>query len=500
MNAIRSSSSSSIICKSVLLIIISYFTSITTCHPIEHDDSSTSSHYDSSRHLQKNVNNNNNNPRPIPPLVGVDTFTLPSLVDDDRSHGVVFDIRTSPSSQLLAITDIELYTFNNNDESLSNDGIGTIVDYQIYAKEGTWHDASLRDYSPVSSGNLTFNSENNVVDSIGDLQSQLLYSKHRISLDDNAIRLNGNDTLYSLYIGLSQRILPFQHPDEASSNTNNNKYIYQQGRDYIPLITTKHMTIYTGAATMIYPLSKLNHPVYYRKPRGFLGRIWYEWKDLCSLGSKTIVHWDECDTMYNGIGDQEREEEIAYGEVYYGGIASDATSVVTSVGDGSDENGSAGGGGDTSSSSSSSPSTDGNQVYLVITFGEAPQPQKNNNNNSNIMNEAAQSSFERVLMEFYSNQDVLAMNDVDLYSVEVWLQQFLSLETMIGGKRERDRQRRRLQAVSSPSSESTSNNLQEMVMFQVTLILTITHSALPHLITRELMVNTVRENVDDLFK
>ena len=381
-------------------------------------------------------------------------MSVPSLVDDDRSHGVVFDIRTSPSSQLLAITDIELYTFNNNDESLSNDGIGTIVDYQIYAKEGTWHDASLRDYSPVSSGNLTFNSENNVVDSIGDnlqSKSQLLYSKHRISLDDNVIRLNGNDTLYSLYIGLSQRILPFQHPDETSSNTN----IYQQGRDYIPLITTKHMTIYTGAAAMIYPLSKLNHPVYYRKPRGFLGRLWYEWKDLClGSNSKTIVSWDECDTMYNGIGDQEREEEIAYGEVYYGGIASDATS----VGDGSDENGSAGGGGDTSSSSSSSPSTDGNQVYLVITFGEAPQPQKNNNNNNgNIMNEAAQSSFERVLMEFYSNQDVLAMNDVDLYSVEVWLQQFLSLETMIGGKRERDR---RLQAVSSPSSESTSNNLK----------------------------------------
>ena len=57
-----------------------------------------------------------------------------------------------------------------------------------------------------------------------------------------------------------------------------------------------------------------------------------------------------------------------------------------------------------------------NEMYLVLTFNETL------GRNFGIMNDVAQLSFEWVVTEFYSNQDVLMlrMNDVDLYSVEIW--------------------------------------------------------------------------------
>jgi hypothetical protein len=77
------------------------------------------------------------------------------------------------------------------------------------------------------------------------------------------------------------------------------------------------------------------------------------------------------------------------------------------------------------------------------------------------------------LMDFYSDQEVLATNDVDLYSAKICLKQFVIPEY---------KERRELE----PSNTGTDASI---VQYQITTILTITHSALPQLITRDLLVD-----------
>ena len=366
------------------------------------------------------------------------------------------------------------------------------VNYMVYAKEGTWQEAvGVRDYSIIAMGNITLVPSVKTAVTDGDTTTSSSvtaagYTKHRLPLQTK-IRFNGNATRYAIYIGLSERVMLFQHTpsslllqekEEDGDTTTTKSYPYIEGMDYIPLITTQDFTLYYGSAVMIYPLSKANHPVYYRKPRGFVGRIWYD-RDACTPSG--VSYWSECKGLSSTMSDEERGEEIEYGDVYYGGLLLSSSSVVTGESDGK-MNG---------TTVSPAPSVDGQQVYIVITFGEAPE--------GRMMNEEAQSTFEEVLMDFYLNQDILAINDVDLYSVKVWLQRYVVPEVeerrllQQPSPNQRRRTTRRLQT-------NTIENAMTVLQYQVTTILTITHSALPHLITRDLLVTALRDNASPFFK
>ncbi|KAL7506967.1 hypothetical protein ACHAXN_006586 [Cyclotella atomus] len=395
--------------------------------------------------------------RPIPPFLGIDTLLSPTLIDDDRSHGTIFDIVTTPSSKSISITDIEFYTltseFGQDRASLN----GLMIDYQIYAKEGSWHDVTIKEFSPISLGNMTLDFNFTDVE-----ENNMGYSRHRIPLEDS-IRLNGNGTRYSLYVGLSERIMLFQNPARDITDADAN-IVYVEGMDYIPLVETKDMVLYYGGGVMVYPLSKANHAVYFRKPRGFVGRIWYE-RDACM---PSVVYWSECEGLSGGMSEDERIEEVEYGDTFYGGIASFGKENGGNAS--SSENSNA----EAAPTVSPAPSVFGEQVYLVITFGEAPM--------GKMMDLTAQSTFERVLKEFYQEQDVLAINDVDLYSVKVWLQQFVLPEW------------------AERALQGNSQRESAIVQYQITTILTITNSALPHLITRDLMLNALIDNQTPFFK
>jgi hypothetical protein len=89
------------------------------------------------------------------------------------------------------------------------------------------------------------------------------------------------------------------------------------------------------------------------------------------------------------------------------------------------------------------------------------------------------------LMDFYSDQVVLATNDVDLYSAKIiWLQQFVIPEYT---------EQRELE----PSNTGTDASI---VQYQITTILTIMHSALPQLITRDLLADALKDNTSPFFK
>ncbi|KAL3777780.1 hypothetical protein HJC23_008897 [Cyclotella cryptica] len=451
----------------------------------------------------KNPINQPSKPQEIlPDFLGLDTLLSSSRIDDDSSHGVIFDVETASDSTVLRITHVEFYSShsssnggdgapdgNESDESSALDGVAIVIDYQVYMKEGTWHDAeSEREYQLVSSGNMTLEqvdaSNNDIINNNNGSSSheesinELGYTRHRIPLTTK-IKLNGNGTRYSLYVGLSERVMLYQRPSANFGNTTSSTALTTESsddsQDYIPLLQTNDMTIYFGAATMIYPLSKANHPVFYRQPRGFVGRIWYE-RDACV---PSVIDWDECQRLKRPLSMEAMESVIEMGTVYYGGLDNDNSGdnapSVSSV-----------------PASSAMPTGDGNRVYLVITFGEAPL--------GSLMDASAQTSFEQVLFDFYTSQDELSENEVDLFSVKMWYQQFVI--------KERDnRQMRSSSSGHSPTSGLSyygetpkSGSGSSIAQYQATVIISIMHSSLPEVITRDLLENTLNDNMSSFLK
>lgn len=404
-----------------------------------------------------------NNPNgPLPPFLGLDTLLSTSSVDDDHSHGIVFDIQTAGDASALIITDLEFYSSSSsaeNDHGATNseffDRATEPISYQVYYKEGTWRDSrSVRDYRPLSVGNMTLDLDGSKDGNNNETNNG--YVKHRIPLTVK-LKLNGNGTRYSMYVGLSEKIMLYQQPPQVATEAS----VQSAEEDTIPLLKTKDFTIYAGGAIMIYPLSKANHPVYYRTPRGFVGRIWYE-RDACETD---VWDWEECGETKGAVGAAEREEIISRGRVYYGGLD--------------------GAGAPAASPSPNANDEDGKQVYLVITFGEAPK--------GKLMDESAQSSFERVVYDYYMKQEVLSENQVDLDSVKVWYQQYLVSDSRL-------LQNDNNEAMADLETALNTAQPATVAQYQVTVILSVIHSSLPELITRDLLENALKNDTSTLLK
>ncbi|KAL7520436.1 hypothetical protein ACHAWX_005163 [Stephanocyclus meneghinianus] len=426
-------------------------------------------------------------------FLGLDTLLSSSRIDDDFSNGVVFDVETASDSSVLRITHLEFYSSrihyadgdaDREESGASNaiDDVAVAVDYQVYTKEGTWLDAlGDREYQLLSTGTMTLhqtnlddNSNNNGSNNHNHKETLHNYTRHRIPLT-NKIKLNGNGTRYSLYFGLSERILLHQRPLAISDNATPTKENSDHTPDHIPLLQTNDMNIYYGAATMIYPLAKATHPVFYRETRGFVGRIWYE-RDACV---PSVTRWEECQKLKRPLSTEAMESVVEMGTVVYGGLKNE---------DGGGHKPSI----DIVPSSPDAPTNDSNVAYLVITFGEAPL--------GTLMDESAQTSFERVLFDYYASLDVLSENEVDLNFVKMWYQQFLIKEK--GNRQLRNSNNRNPQTfeLSEYDDSSISPPGASLARYQVTVIISIMHTLLPDVITHDLLQNALNDNTSSFLK
>ena len=99
-------------------------------------------------------------------------------------------------------------------------------------------------------------------------------------------------------------------------------------------------------------------------------------------------------------------------------------------------------------------------------------------------------------MELYKGQDLLELNEVELYGTRVWYQQVFVEE--IGGELDqRLLQDAPLSVITNtnPEGDDNATTIPSILSLKVTLLISILYSPLPQQITQELLQNLLTNNI-----
>lgn len=413
---------------------------------------------------------------PRPYFLGIDTILQDSYMDvSSKSYGHIFDIATTSTSPAIAIKSLEFYVNN----AISP---GENITYEVFTKEGSWHgyEGKFRSFRLVARGNMT-------IDSGG---------FHMIPIEKfKQIKMNGNGTRHSLYVTLSTQQMIYQLPsvpDQTQSITSINDVISTM-EDAIPLLINEELTIYEGAAVMIHPFERATEPIFYRSPRGFLGRIWYE-RDACQ---PSRMDWGECEgTRAPSPGVEVAgapSPSVAVDSPDEGSPESqNSTNVTVPV---------------TTPATSFKPTVNTMKVYLVITLDNVPD---------HILAKNEQAEFEKVTFDFFDGRKLLEVNEVDVHSVKTWYQQIVLKE---GGEKERRFMQQTnataadidetnttvpedaetttaatIQTTATATTVASEEKTMTTNQLEITVTISVLYSALPLQITSDLLQNVLLDN------
>jgi len=223
------------------------------------------------------------------------------FVDDDpslRSYGCIFELESGPKSPAIAIKsleilisyDDELFIGGNSDAAAAAATITTDTNitnaqakiaYELWTRPNTWHgfEGRVRAYDKIAEGNITIT--NGQLSHRGE---KLIY----VTIDNfDPIQLDGGGLdRRAMYVTLSTRNLLYQRssmPLETEAISSIEEVETQSvTQDTIVLAETDHLVVYEGAAVMTFPFKEAKEPIFYRIPRGFVGRISYD-RDPCEL-------------------------------------------------------------------------------------------------------------------------------------------------------------------------------------------------------------------------
>jgi len=471
--------------------------------------------------------------------------------DLQLSYGIIFDLQTTKNSGVIQVQSLEFYIIPNLDElksqAMNNNSTNSTtaseidnnreneeeykIQYEIYTKVGTWHgfEGRERSFSKVSSGNITVlpsPSDNSNARGLKEKRRRLqggfatgfgvvssststtgeeeltISSKGgliRISPTQfTPININGDETRQSIYITLSSRSLLYSRSSTSSTsqiqsitsisqitlaNPNESK------GDTIPLISEEELTIYTGASIMIYPYNKANQRIYYKKPREFVGRLWYHRKPCLDIEEESmeenIFKESSLEEIEVDIGIEDEENNRGRRERELGNVinwkncientddvelppledmpffflssSTSTSSGQTNIALPNNNNGTSP---TTVPTTSSKPTITTSKVNLIITLHNVQASTIDLATGKEVyrtLNTPEQDEFEKITLELYDEKEILDMNEIELYGCNVFYQQILEPPSLVSygidieedeggsGSRKSNRLRRNLQ-------------------------------------------------------
>lgn len=262
-----------------------------------------------------------------------DTSTSSSsfmTVEDDpssRSYGCIFELVSTISSPAIAIRNIEFFISYDDELFISDTTYGksninptngevysnatAIITYEVWIRPETWHgyEGRVRAFEQLTTGNITVMNDGTSHHNPEHKNDKLI----RVSINSfDPIQVDGGGLdRKALYVTLSTRNMLYQRssePDKGTESISSIEDVETQGivtEDTIVLAQSDHLIVYEGAAVMTYPFKDAKEPIFYRMPRGFVGRIEYD-REPCELvpvldskGVETgelisVQRWEEC--------------------------------------------------------------------------------------------------------------------------------------------------------------------------------------------------------------
>jgi len=378
------------------------------------------------------------------------------------------------------------------------------IQYEIYTKVGTWHgfEGRERSFSKVSSGNITVlpstkpsqgedterrdadkrrrmqggfatgfgvGSSSSSTTSTTSTEEELTISSAggliRIPPSKfTPVNINGDETRQSIYITLSSRSLLYSRSSTSSSSqiqsitsisqiSSNSK---EPKGDTIPLMEEEELTIYTGASIMIYPYNKANQRIYYKKPREFVGRLWYHRKPCLDIVKEeeesmeenilkessleeievdigidnrdrrerelgNVINWKNCIENTEDVELPPLEDMPSF---FLPSSSSTTSSQQTNIAL-PNNNGTSP---TTVPTTSSKPTITTSKVNLIITLHNVQASTidlATGKEVYRILNNPEQDEFEKITLELYDEKEILDMNEIELYGCNVYYQQIL---------------------------------------------------------------------------
>ena len=172
-----------------------------------------------------------------------------------RAFGNVFDVRTLPGASTLLVTGLEIYSSSKK-----------TVEYEVYTREGTWEgtEGDLSSFTLIASGTLK---------SIGQCGGDS-FSHGKVSTEIcefapippeefQSVPIKGNGGVRSFYVTLKTREMLYRRDAVGSED------------GYSVLATSPEIEVLEGAGVLQYPYSKAQAEIFYKRPRGFMGKIIY---------------------------------------------------------------------------------------------------------------------------------------------------------------------------------------------------------------------------------
>ncbi|EJK74869.1 hypothetical protein THAOC_03429, partial [Thalassiosira oceanica] len=185
----------------------------------------------------------------------VQTATNDMLGTTARAYGNVFDVRTLPGVSTVLITGLEIYSSASG-----------LVEYEVYTREGTWEgtEGDLSSFTLIASGTLKSKGTCGGVDfSHGKFSTETCEFAPIPPGEFESVPIKGNGAVRSFYVTLKTREILYQRDAVGSED------------EYQVVGTSPDIEVLEGAGVLNYPYSKARDDVFYKRPRGFMGKIVY---------------------------------------------------------------------------------------------------------------------------------------------------------------------------------------------------------------------------------
>ncbi len=458
------------------------------------------------------------------------------FVEDDpslRSFGCIFEMESAPQSPAIAVKSIEILIsyddelFSGIDSSNSYSVVGNengnianakaTIAYELWTRPKTWHgfEGRVRSFEKIAMGNVTI--ANGQLSHRGEKLVYVTISNFEpIQLDGGGLDRR------AMYVTLSRKNLLYQRSSEPleTEAISSIEEVEEQSvtEDTIVLASTDHLVVYEGAAVMTYPFKEAKESIFYRMPRGFLGRILYD-RDPCELipaidenGTDTgemmsVIKWTDC---VNGTKPPRPTVEPTKWVKPRWTLAPTTmipTQAPLPLPDVDDPTISPVLSPTSSPSISAKPSIFILKSYLILTF--------NNIRQSRVMDAREVNSFEKRIVSFLNEQKAVKTNEVDIQGARVSYQQTYTTEEREAaaqrGKKNglRDGDGKVQESDSLEGNEAQESSLSfgqggtDLIvpsppvepldpLLEVTVIISVDSSPLPQKITSQLLETMIR--------
>jgi len=178
-----------------------------------------------------------------------------------KSFGNLFEIRTKSSSETVLINGMDFYSSANAGERVS---------YEVWTKEGTWQgfEGTIDQYEKIAEGTAL---SRGACDESSATQGGGGNNFVQIPFEEfTSVAIRGGGESRSFYITLTTKDIMYKRGKVGSSS-------------FRVQVENPDIELYEGAGVLVYPFSEATESYHYSKPRGFLGRIWYE-RNPCKYG------------------------------------------------------------------------------------------------------------------------------------------------------------------------------------------------------------------------